>query len=433
MTARDGCGRDELYDIVWSEPMMHAAKRFGVSGSYLARVCTMLNVPRPPQGYWAKLAVGKAQPPPPLPEAQPGDQLTWSRHMQWPTAQASASPPRTLVPPTTTCRVRIPAGTIHRMISGARHHLESGRPVDKYCHLKPHKRLLVHVNASASGVEKALGFANDLFNAFEAKGHRVVMAPPDDELWGLSVDDREAVGQPKDRWSARRLWSPQRPTVVYIGSVAIGLAIVEMSENVAVRYIDGGYIPERDYVPPRRGENRYSFTTTKDMPSGRLRLIAYSPYHSVFWTNQWQETGSASLTAKIPALVRAVEDMAPQLVTRIEDARLRAEIAHQKWLAEKEARDRAEDKKRIEQSKVNSAAQLDKVIEHWTRAMSIRRFFDAVETQLADLPESDAQTARQRLESGRALLKGQDPIEALLTWRTPGEIYTPHFDGTADE
>lgn len=433
MTARDGCGRDELYDIVWSEPMMHAAKRFGVSGSYLARVCTMLNVPRPPQGYWAKLAVRKAQPPPPLPEAQPGDQLTWSRNMQWPTAQAFTSPPRMPAPPTTTRRVRIPAGTIHRMISGARHHLESGRPVDKYSHLRPHKRLLVHVNASASGVEKALGFANDLFNALESKGHRVVMAPPDEELWGLSADEREAVGQPRERWSARRLWSPQRPTVVYIGSVAIGLAIVEMSENIAVRYINGGYIPERDYVPPRRGENSYSFTTTKDMPSGRLRLIAYSPYHSVFWANQWQETGSASLTAKIPALVRAVEDMAPQLVTRIEDARLRAEIAHQKWLAEKEARDRAEDKKRIEQSKADSAAQLDKVIEHWTRAMSIRRFFDAVETQLAGLPESDAQTAKQRLESGRALLKGQNPVEALLTWRTPGEIYTPRFDGTANE
>lgn len=433
MTARDGCGRDELYDIVWSEPMMHAAKRFGVSGSYLARVCTMLNVPRPPQGYWAKLAVGKAPPPPYLPEAQPGDQLTWSRHMQWPTAQASASPPRTPAPPTTTRRVPIPAGTIHRMISGARHHLESGRPVDKYSHLKPYKRLLVHVNASASGLEKALGFANDLFNAFEAKGHRVVMAPPDDNLRLLSVDEREAVGQPEDWWSARRLWCPQRPTVVYIGPVAIGLAIVEMSENITVRYIEGEYIPERDYVPPKRGETHYSFTTTEDISSGRLRLVAYSPYHSVFWSNQWQETGSATLIAKIPALVRAVEDMAPELVTRIEEERVRAEIAHKKWLAEKEARDRAEDKKRIEQSKVDSAAQLDKVIEHWTRAISIRRFFDAVETQLARLSESDAQTARQRLESGRALLKGQDPIEALLTWRTPGEIYTPRFDGTADE
>jgi hypothetical protein len=119
-------------------------------------------------------------------------------------------------------------------------------------------------------------------------------------------------------------------------------------------------------------------------------------------------------------------------VARIEAARLRAEIAHKKWLAELEARDRAEDKKRIEQSKVDSASQLDKVIEHWTRAMSIRRFFDAVETQLADLLERDAQIARQRLESGRALLRGQDPVEALLTWRTPGEIYTPRFDGTGD-
>ena len=433
MTARDGCGRDELYHIVWSEPMMHAAKRFGVSGSYLARVCAMLNVPRPPQGYWAKLAVGKAPPPPCLPEAQPGDQLTWSRHMQWPTAEAAAPRPRTLAAPTAKRRMRIAAGTIHRMISGARHHFESGRPVDKHSHLKPHKRLLVDVNASASGLERALAFANDLFNAFESKGHRVVMAPPGEELWGISADEREAVGQPKDRWSARRLWSPQRPTVVYIGSVAIGLAIVEMSENITVRYIDGGYIPERDYVAPKRGENRYSFTTTKDMPSGRLRLIAYSPYHNVFWTNQWQEAGSASLASKIPGLVRAVEDMAPELVTRIEAARLRAEIAHKKWLAEMEARDRAEDKKRIEQSKVDSAAQLDKVIEHWTRAMSIRRFFDAVETQLAGLLESDAQAARQRLESGRALLRGQDPVEALLTWRTPGEIYTPRFDGTADE
>ncbi len=427
MIARDGCGRDELYDIVWSEPMMHAAKRFGVSGSYLARVCTMLNVPRPPQGYWAKLAVDKAPPPPALPEAQPGDQLTWSRHMQWPTVQVSASLPRTPAPPTAMRRLRIPAGTIHRMISGARHHFENGQPVDKHSHLKPHKRLLVHVNASASGLDKALHFANDLFNAFEAKGHRVVMAPPNEEFWGLSADDREAVGELKERWSAKRLWSPQRPTIVYIGSVAIGLAIVEMSENIAMRYIDGEYIPDRDYVPPERGETRDSFITIKDVPSGRLRLIAYSPYHSVFWTNQWPVIGSSSLASKITGLIRAVEDMALELVTRIEEARLRAEIAHKKLLADMEARDRAEDRKRIEQSKADSAAQFEKVIEHWNREMSIRRFFDAAETQLAGLPESDAQAARQRLEIGRALLHGQDPIEALLAWRTPCEIYTPCF------
>ena len=42
--------REELYELVWSEPMVAAAKRFGVSGSYLARVCFGLSVPRPPRG-----------------------------------------------------------------------------------------------------------------------------------------------------------------------------------------------------------------------------------------------------------------------------------------------------------------------------------------------------------------------------------------------
>lgn len=230
-----------------------------------------------------------------------------------------------------------------------------------------------------------------------------------------------------------RLWCPQRPTVVYIGSVAIGLAVVEMSENIAVRYVGGTYIPERDYVPPKRGETRYNFTTTKDVPSGRLRLVAYPPFRSVFWINQWQETASASLLSKIPALIRAVEDMAPDLVTRIEEARVRAEVAHRKWLADVEARERAEDRKRIEQSKLDSAEQLNKAIEHWNKAMSIRRFFDAVEAQLLGLAASDAETARQRLESGRALLQAQDPVEALLTWRTPREMYTLRFDDSEDK
>lgn len=52
--------REELYKLVWAEPMTKVAARFDVSGSYLARMCTLLNVPRPERGYWAKMAVGKA-------------------------------------------------------------------------------------------------------------------------------------------------------------------------------------------------------------------------------------------------------------------------------------------------------------------------------------------------------------------------------------
>ena len=65
--------REELYELVWSTPMTKVAEKFEVSGSYLARVCTELRVPRPERGYWAKLAVGKAPQRPALPEPLPGD------------------------------------------------------------------------------------------------------------------------------------------------------------------------------------------------------------------------------------------------------------------------------------------------------------------------------------------------------------------------
>ncbi|MFC3321284.1 hypothetical protein [Mesorhizobium cantuariense] len=71
--------REDLYEQVWATPINYLAEKFGVSGSYLARVCEALNVPRPPVGYWQKKAVGKAKPRPELPTALPGDQLSWSR------------------------------------------------------------------------------------------------------------------------------------------------------------------------------------------------------------------------------------------------------------------------------------------------------------------------------------------------------------------
>ena len=40
--------------------LVKVAEQSNVSGSYLARICSVLHVPRPARGYWAKLAVGRA-------------------------------------------------------------------------------------------------------------------------------------------------------------------------------------------------------------------------------------------------------------------------------------------------------------------------------------------------------------------------------------
>lgn len=63
--------REKLYREVWSEAIQNVAKRYGLSDVGLAKICRRLLIPRPPRGYWAKKAAGKAVPPiPELPSIE---------------------------------------------------------------------------------------------------------------------------------------------------------------------------------------------------------------------------------------------------------------------------------------------------------------------------------------------------------------------------
>lgn len=61
--------RGELYDLVWSEPMMKLGARFGISANGLKKACRRANIPVPPQGYWNKLQAGHKVTKTPLPPA----------------------------------------------------------------------------------------------------------------------------------------------------------------------------------------------------------------------------------------------------------------------------------------------------------------------------------------------------------------------------
>lgn len=65
--------RQDIYELVWKKPLTHLAEEFGLSDQRLARLCEREDIPRPPPGYWSKLAVGKrAGAKPPLPAGQRG-------------------------------------------------------------------------------------------------------------------------------------------------------------------------------------------------------------------------------------------------------------------------------------------------------------------------------------------------------------------------
>lgn len=332
--------RVALYELVWSEPMLKVAARFGVSSSYMARICTLLNVPRPERGYWAKLAVGKAQKKTPLPDAQPGDHLVWSRdgsHVQVPRPMPK--------PPARVKRIRSePALQLdqHPLLNGAKSLFEAGRLSYEGSYLKPNKKLLVDLTVTKTGLDKALSFANQLFLSLEAHGHRVLIAPNSEHFQREKVDEREKPSKAINRYN--NLWSPIRETVVYVGTVAIGLAIIEMSEEVEVRYVNGEYVRVEEYVPPkhRRHAIDHSWTTKKDLPTGRLCLQAYSPYPRAKWVNQWRETQSRDLTSQIKAIIKYLEQAAVEIASLVEERERQAELERQHWMAQQAQRHREE-------------------------------------------------------------------------------------------
>ncbi|MGJ8653021.1 MAG: hypothetical protein ACSHX8_07090 [Opitutaceae bacterium] len=59
--------RKELHKRVWEKPASQLKKEFGVSDVAIAKACKRLEIPKPPRGYWARLAAGQKPPITPLP------------------------------------------------------------------------------------------------------------------------------------------------------------------------------------------------------------------------------------------------------------------------------------------------------------------------------------------------------------------------------
>lgn len=417
--------REELYRLVWAEPMTKVAARFEVSGSYLARVCETLAVPRPPRGHWAKLAVGKAAPAPPLPEPKAGAALGWSRD-DTPVPRAKPALPKALVR-RAAARPSLPA--MHPLVSGAKAMILHSRPVDEGALLRPFKRRLVDITTSQSCLDRALLLANALFNGFEAAGHHVALAPANSGMRRVTIEEREAGGPHRQHGPYPALWSPDRPTIVSIGTVAFGLCVIEMSERATLRYVNGKYVRDTPELTARLTRLRHdSWTTTQDVPSGRLRVVAYSPYGRVTWLRSWQEVKGKADALAVETIVNAISREARELVGKLEEAERLAEMERQKWLAQQEQWRRNDDRRQVEKSIQDSREALGDAITRWSRVMEVERFFQGVEDRAGALAEEERAALLERLALAREFMGSRDPLDFFRRWRTPQECYQPLYD-----
>lgn len=68
--------RQDLYDKVWSKPLIHLSKEYNLSGVCITKICKRNNIPLPPVGYWTKLSHGHNVKKIPLPTLKEGESDT---------------------------------------------------------------------------------------------------------------------------------------------------------------------------------------------------------------------------------------------------------------------------------------------------------------------------------------------------------------------
>lgn len=426
--------RQQLYELVWTEPMLRVGERLGVSSSYMSRVCTELRIPRPPRGYWAQLEFGKAPPKPALPVARPGDIVDWSPGDFIGTSERVAKRQVKAAKPDAGEQQGVPAPRARRgrprRVDGieARHSLLVGiKPFfDKTRDsetgiLRPFKRLMVDVLSSKECLDIAIDAADRLFRALGSNGHRVTIAPGGAQLRRAEVDLRET---PRKNHYQQSTWSPERPTVVYIGDVAIGLTIFEMTEATEMQYIGSStYVPVSSLTQAQRlryEQSRY-WTSTQDKASGRLRIQAYCPSWRVNWVKQWSEAKRGQFASLMSSIVRELEEAAPRLAAQLEAARIEAEEQRRKWDEEARLRREAEARALAEKRRHDARKDLLEAIAAWDEARGIAAYFAEVEREAERLDTGERQRLIDRIKLARELLGESKPLELLLRWKAHSE------------
>lgn len=416
----ESISRKRLYDLVWAEPMTKVAKGYGVSSNYLARICEQLNIPRPPRGYWAQHKVGKAPKQPPLPETQPGDEVEWTRGGVFGRRNKRKLPETPTKTPRRKRRRKADRPKTHPLIAEAREHFKKGR-VDDDEYFRPNKKLIADIFASKDGHGRALEIADELYLTLEDADYRVMIATKNSGYTRASIDPQAGRRNPYDT----NTWRPWRPTVVFVGDLAYGIAIFEISEKAEVKYHKGRWVRLADLPKSRR--RNLGWTSTHELPSGRFAIHVYCPHYGVDWEKVWKEKKQGELNTKHRTIRRVMETAGTDIVKLMQKAEREAERKQAEWESQRKKRELEREEKRKKEAYQSSREQLLGIIEQWTLACRIEEFLNNLERSAGMLQETEKTSVLERLECAREMFGGVETLKHFELWKTPDQRLTQEY------
>ncbi|WP_234705760.1 hypothetical protein [Sinorhizobium meliloti] len=232
-TFRHALTRLDLYKRVCDRPLSKVAPEFGVSGTALAAICKQYQVPYPGSGHWTRKSLGLSAEPPRLP-ATPDEIIEITPSVPKPRKPRQKRPPEEGSARNARAAAKPRRAARHPLLFGVEEHFRKTRDVKDGEFLRPYKRILPDLISSEPALLRALSIANDLYLALDKEGYRVHIAPTNDDLRRIHVKEQEVERKDRKygRYHSGMIWAPDRPTIFYIDTVPIGLALTEMTERV---------------------------------------------------------------------------------------------------------------------------------------------------------------------------------------------------------
>lgn len=364
--------REELYRLVWSEPMSKLAPRYGLSDRGLAKLCHRMAVPVPPRGHWAKLAHGKNSTQPPLPPVRSklhaSEQIALHR---LPVAMVELKQRAKAVKvEAKSIEVAVSAPSLHPLVHATELTLTRLKS-DEYGMVRSVGATLA-VRVAPPSIKRAMALLSSLLYAAEAAGWEVVK-PTKDPTTAIIIDGQRIEIELEER-SARQdhIWTDKE---------------------------------KKDHA--KHGLKPYP--RWDHLPSGELTL-QLARWSSFGIKKRWSDGKRGRIEDHFSGILATLPLLAEALGRQAAEARQREiEAAERARRYEEEQR-----RQRYEQACLE---QLEKAADHHAKAEQIRRLVDAAERSAAVSGPESTRTS-DWLSWARSCADNLDPlhrgIEAMV-------------------
>ena len=363
--------REELYDLVWSTPMLELAKGFRISDVALAKRCKRLGIPLPGRGHWARVEAGQKLSRPKLP----------AREGQWGDDKALAFAAPDVTEPNdgqshgealSTMRARIvalaatSAGSVVDCIDAvkrtARLHKHPSRSEFTF-ERGERSGPVVSIDVTDRTMDRACLLADLLLRWCAALG------------WSLASIPRDAGKPLPGRFGNRPIDASLNSSVPQIGELLvegerIGLHIEErMREDVRE--------PTGDELAREKREHGYRAVRKEYVATGNLRVVRLDSYRTYGTPNRltWYDRGGKQVEQQLPDILAGFYELALSIKTR-RDEDEREERERQA------AEQRRKDLEARQEANATLIRQLETDAGAWHRAKYLRCYIRALRKAL---------------------------------------------------